>query len=126
MSPLLHHGFSVNAWPVLLIPVLLIGIYFVVLRAVIWRAFGMDEIFIQAGRLQWTSRALWLKQELELSVSEISDVKAVTRWHAMRNHVEFTSGARRYLVGDALLHDETVELAQALKHAVGEHKSRRA
>jgi hypothetical protein len=44
MSPLLHHGFSVNAWPVLLIPVLLIGIYFVVLRAVIWRAFGVDEI----------------------------------------------------------------------------------
>ena len=112
-------GFSGDDWPLLLILATVIGVFLVVLRSTIWRAFGVDEIVIQGGRLQWTSRALWLKQELELPASEISDVKAVTPWHAMRNHVEFTHRARRYFIGDALLHDETVELALALKHAIG-------
>ncbi len=118
-GPLMHSGFSMNGLPALLVVISLIGIYFVVMRALIWRAFGVDEIFVQDGRLQWTSRALWLKQELELPVGEISDVKAVTPWDSLRNHVEFTSGTRRYIVGDALLHDETTELALALKHALG-------
>jgi hypothetical protein len=116
---LLENGFSIHVLPALLILVLLFGGWLMAARALIWRSFGVDEIVIQGGRLQWTSRALWLKQELEMPASEISEVKPVTPWHAMRNHVEFTCGSRRYLVGDGLLQEETVELAQAMKHAVG-------
>jgi hypothetical protein len=119
IEPLLHSGFSRSVLPVLLMFILVVGGCLYVMRALVFRALGVDEIVIQGGRLQWTSRALWLKQQLELPASEISDVKAVTPWHAMRNHVEFTSGKRRYVVGDSLMHDETLELAAALKHAVG-------
>jgi hypothetical protein len=112
-------AFAADDWPFLMIVAVIAGVYLIFVRRLIWRAFGVDEIVIQGGRLQWTSRALWLKQELELPASEISGVKPVTPWHAMRNHVEFTCGSRRYLVGDGLLQEETVELAQAMKHAVG-------
>ena len=113
-------GFSSDDWPLFLFGAVAAGVFMVVLWRTIWRAFGVDEIVVHGGILRWTAKAWWFHQELELPVHEISAVKAVTRWwNRQGSHVEFTYGSRRYLVGFGLRLDETSELAQALKHALG-------
>ena len=113
-------GLSGDDWLLSMIAVVAASVYLVFLRRMIWEGFGVDEIMVHGGMLHWTAKAWWFRQELELPTSEISEVKAVTRWwNRQGSHVEFTSGKRRYMVGDGLMLDETVELAQALKHAIG-------
>lgn len=117
--PVLRRNLSGIEWFLMLIPVAIVGAYLLVLRATIWQAFGVDDIAVEHGMLHWSAKAWWFRQELEIPVNEISQVKAVTAWFSKGNHVEMTVGARRYLIGDHLLQYETTELANALKHAVG-------
>jgi hypothetical protein len=44
------NGFSIRVLPALLILALLVGGWLMAARALIWRAFGVDEIVIQGGR----------------------------------------------------------------------------
>jgi hypothetical protein len=50
VGPLLDNGFSIRVLPALLILALLVGGWLMAARALIWRAFGVDEIVIQGGR----------------------------------------------------------------------------
>ena len=88
------------------------------LRIGVWRAFGVEQIVIEGGVLCWTRTALWWAREVEISVTDVADIKAIKPWHALSNHVELTARNRRYRIGDLLLQDETTELAQQLRHAV--------
>jgi hypothetical protein len=93
--------------------------YFVGLRVGVWRAFGVEKVVIEADMLRWTRTALWWKRNVEIPTGEVTEVRAVTPWHALSNRVEFTALGLRRKVGDMLLRDETAELADELRHAVG-------
>lgn len=118
-APVFRLELSGGEWFLVLIPVSVAVVYCVALRTIFWQAFGVDDIVVERGTLYWSAKALWFKQEAEFPVGTISQVKAVTTWFGNRNHVEMTVGDRRYLVGNRLLMDETTELADALKRAVG-------
>jgi hypothetical protein len=118
--PILRSHLSGTDWFEVLIPVAGMVAYLLALRATIWRAFGVDDIVVEHGTLHWSAKALWFKQKAEIPIAEISQVKAVTSWPSINNHVEMMAGARRYVIGERLLTDETNELADALKRAVGE------
>jgi hypothetical protein len=120
MAPILHSRLSGLEWFEVLIPAAIVVVYFLALRIIIWRAFGVDDIAVEHGALHWSAKALWLEQNTEIPINEISQVKAVTSWFSGGNHVEMTVGSRRYLIGALLLTDETKELADALRRAVGE------
>jgi hypothetical protein len=74
---------------------------------------------VGGGTLRWTRTALCWMREFEIPTMEIKEVRALTPWHALSNRVEFTAHKRRYVIGDMLLRDETTELAEQLRHAVG-------
>jgi hypothetical protein len=93
--------------------------YFVAMRVAGWRAFGVEEIMIEDETLCWTRTALFWKRRLEIPTKEITHVIAVTSWHRLSNHVEFTALGRQRIIGDMLLGDETTELAHALKKSLG-------
>jgi hypothetical protein len=93
--------------------------YLIGLRVGVWRAFGVEQVVIEGDILRWTRTALWWKRDVEIPTSEVTEVRAVTPWHALSNRVEFTAHGRRRKVGDMLLRDETAELAHELRHAVG-------
>lgn len=92
--------------------------YVIGLRIGLWRAFGIEQIVIEDGRLSWSGTALFWKRNLEIPVTEITDIKAVTPWHSLSNHVEVTASGRRRSVGDMLLRNEATELAHELKHSI--------
>jgi hypothetical protein len=50
---------------------------------------------------------------------DITGIKAITSWHRFRNSVEVTAAQKRRRIGDNLLPDEALELAQHLRRASG-------
>lgn len=118
-APIFRLELSGGEWFLVLLPVSIAVVYCVAFRATFWQAFGVDDIVVERGTLYWSARALWFKQEAEFPVGTISQVRAVTSWFGKSNHVEMTVGEKRYLVGNRLLTDETTELADALRRAVG-------
>jgi hypothetical protein len=114
-------GFLVRELLYLLpLSILLILAYLIVLRIVIWKAFGQEEILVENGVFRWTCTSLWLKDELKIATSDISAVSAVTRWLG-DNRVEFTTKGHTYRVGEKILRAEAIQLAHALKRAIGLH-----
>ena len=95
--------------------------YAMAIRLGLWRAFGVEEIVIKHGKLQWKRTAGWWRRNFEASVSEISTVEARTPWHALSNRVEFSCKGRRYTIGDMLQRDEANEIAIELELAAGLH-----
>jgi hypothetical protein len=93
--------------------------YLVGMRVAGWRAFGVEEIVIDRNTLCWTRTALFWKRRLEIPTKEITRVTAVTPWHRLSNHVEFSALGRQRNIGDMLLGDETTELAHTLKKSIG-------
>jgi hypothetical protein len=119
-EPFRHVGWSRELLYLLPFPILLILAYLIVLRIVIWKAFGQEEILVENGVFHWTCTSLWLKDELKTPTSEISAVSAVIRWFG-DNRVEFTTQGRTYRVGEKILRDEAIQLAHALKRSIGLH-----
>lgn len=97
--------------------------YGLALRTGLWRGFGVEELVMENGHLHWKRTAWKWHRSLDASLSDISDVKARTPWHALSNRVEFVCTGRRYAVGDMLLQDEANEIAQELQKAAGLHNS---
>jgi len=118
-SPFFRRPFSENWLYMLPFLTFVLLWYFVGMRVAGWRAFGVEEIVIEGDTLRWTRTALFWKRRLEIPTKEITHVVAVTPWHRLSNHVEFTALGRQRTIGDMLLGDETTELAHALKKSVG-------
>ena len=93
--------------------------YVIVSRFSLWRSFGVEEVILSQGTLQWHRKALWWKRNFEAAQSEITDVISKTPWHALSNHVEFVCRGRSYSIGDMILRDEATEIAHALRSALG-------
>lgn len=93
--------------------------YILAFAAGVWGAFGIEEIRTEAGTLRWTRRALNWTRVREIPLAEITEIRAITSWHRFRNTVEVTAGRKRRRIGDNLLRDEAVELAQHLRRASG-------
>jgi hypothetical protein len=92
--------------------------YIIGLRLTVWRAFGVEQIVVEGGLLRWTRTALVWTRKLEVPVIDVTDVRAITPWHGLSNHVEFRAQGRSRSVGDMLLRDEATELAQKLSHTI--------
>jgi len=118
IGPLWRAGWSIEALYLLPLPVLVAIAYLIAIHTCLWEAFGREEIVVQDGLLRWTCKALWWKDELEVPVGEISDVRAVTPWHG-GNRVELTARGRSYRVGEKILRDEATHMAHALRGAAG-------
>lgn len=96
--------------------------YAVALRIGLWRAFGVEEIVVDDGRLRWERTAWKWHGRFDANLSDISDVEAVTPWHALANRVVFTCSGRSHTIGDMLLQDEADEIAEELARAAGLHE----
>ena len=108
--------------PYLLLLIMLVAVaWLAVLLSVLWGAFGEEEILVANGVMRWTHKALSWKHDSEIPAHEISEIEAITPWHARNNHVEFTAGRRRYKIGRRLLRDEANEITDELRRAVGLH-----
>lgn len=118
VDPLLIHGFSRDSLLVLPFLAFLIIWFILAVRSFGWRAFGTEEILVDRNVLEWRRTAIWRVRTFTASATDISDVRAVTPWHGLSNHVEFTIHGRARCIGDMLLRDEAIELASALKHAL--------
>lgn len=93
--------------------------YILAFGAGVWGAFGVEEVRTDAGTLRWTRRALNWNRVWETPLEEITEIRAITSWHRFRNSVEITAGRKRRRIGDNLLRDEAVELAEHLRRASG-------
>jgi len=85
---------------------LIFGLWFWLVRTVIRKKLSVDEISIQNGILHWTSKALWMRQEADIPLHEISEVLAVAPWHAHWNRVELVVKGGTYQMGEGILRDE--------------------
>ena len=92
--------------------------FLVGVRISLWRAFGVEVLSIEHGKLLWTRTALFWVRSRAFQPQEVSSVKAITPWYGLSNRVEITASGRRHRIGDELLHDETIELASHLRRAV--------
>ena len=120
LIPPLLHNFSLHALAYLLPVLAFVLVWFAIgLRIAVWRAFGVDQIIIDGGVFKWKRTALSWKRVVEVPINTISEVRAVTPWHGLRNRVELTVGGRHQTIGDMLLRDESTELALALRRAIG-------
>jgi hypothetical protein len=119
VSPFFRHPFSRDLLYILPFFAFILAWYVIGVRIGIWRAFGVEQIVIEGGSLSWTRTALYWVRNVELSTTDITEIKAITPWHALSNHVEFIVRKRRYRIGDMLLQDETTELAAQLRHVIG-------
>jgi hypothetical protein len=119
ISPLFRRSFSSDAVYILPFLAFVVMWYVVGIRGAIWRAFGVEQITVEGGVLYWTRTALFWVRKVEVPTKEITEVKAITPWHALGNHVELTANNQRRVIVDMLLRDETTQLADQLKHAVG-------
>lgn len=95
--------------------------YGLALRIGLWRSFGTEELILENGHIHWERTAWKWHRILDASLSDISDVKARTPWHALSNRVEFVCTGRCHTVGDMLLQDEAKDIAQELQRAAGLH-----
>lgn len=96
--------------------------YAVALRIGLWRGFGVEEIVVEKGRLRWERTAWKWRRQFETNLSDISDLEAITPWHALSNRVVFTCGGRSHTIGDMLLRDEADQIAEELALAAGLHE----
>ena len=103
------------------LPVFVLGLtgYGLALAIGVWGAFGVEEISTQAGSLRLTRRALKWTRTSEIPMGDITQIKAITPWHGLDNTVEVSTVRTQRRIGDKLLRDEALELAQHLRHAVG-------
>lgn len=118
LRPLLLRGFSSDALAALPFLLFILLWYLVALRVAGWRGFGLEELFVRSNTLEWRRTALFWKRSFVVPSSEITEVRPVFSWHALSNRVEFTAQSRRHQIGDMLLRDETLQLAEALKRAL--------
>jgi hypothetical protein len=119
VSGLMRRPLSSDALYVLLFAAFIALWYSIALRVSLWRSFGTEEVIVEDGKLRWTRKALFWVRRLEIPTQGITGVDAVTPWHALSNRVEVTALGRRQKIGDMLLRDEAMELAQRLRHAIG-------
>jgi hypothetical protein len=98
----------------------LIG-YLIGVAIVVWGAFGVEEIVVEAGALRWKRTALKWSRTQDIPLERIVEIRAITPWHRLDNTVELTADGRHYQIGDKLLRNEAIELAQHLRRAVGLH-----
>jgi hypothetical protein len=92
--------------------------YIIGLRLTVWGAFGVEQIVVEGGLFRWTRTALNWTRKLEIPAKDVTDVRAITPWHGLSNHVEFRAHGRSRGVGDMLMRDEATELAQKLSHTI--------
>jgi len=118
-SGLMREPFSVGTFHVLVLAAFIALWYLIVIRVVLWRLCGVEELLVQHGKLHWTRKALFWVRRSEIPTQSITSVEAVTPWHGLSNHVEVTALGKRKSIGDMLLNEEAVKLAQQLRHAVG-------
>jgi hypothetical protein len=95
--------------------------YLIVLAIAVWGAFGVEEIIVEAGALHWKRTALKWSRTRDIPLDCITEIRAITPWHGRDNTVEVTADGAQYQIGDRLLRDEAIELAQHLRRAVGLH-----
>jgi hypothetical protein len=93
--------------------------YVLALAIGVWGAFGVEEISIEAGSLRRTCTALKWTFVSEVRTADITEIRAITPWHGLDNTVEVTAARKQLRIGDRLLHDEALELAKEMCHAVG-------
>jgi hypothetical protein len=104
----------------LLFPLAFILLWYTLgLRIALWRSFGVEEVVVENGVLRWTRTVLFWVRKFEITTKDISAVNAVTPWHALSNCVEFTADGRCRTIGDMLLRDEAIEVAERLRQAAG-------
>lgn len=103
------------------LPVFVLGAacYAIALAMGIWGAFGVEEVLIESGLLQWKRTALKWTQTNNIPVTDITRIRAITPWHRLDNTVEISTVRKHRCLGDKLLRDEALELAKHLRHAVG-------
>jgi hypothetical protein len=97
---------------------LIFGLWFWLVRTTIRKKLSVDEISIQNGTLHWTSKALWIRQEVDIPLHEILEVHAMTPWHALWNRVELVVKSGTYQMGTGILRDEAEQLAHELKKVI--------
>ena len=119
VSPLFRRSFSRDAIYVVPFLAFVVVWYIIGLRITIWRAFGVEQITVEGGVLYWTRTAFRWVRKVEVPTMEITEVKAITPWHGLGNCVELIAHDQRRVIGDMLLRDETTQLADRLRHAVG-------
>lgn len=104
-----------------ILPVFALGVacYAIALAMGIWGAFGVEEVLIESGSLQWKRTALKWTHTSNILVTDITRIRAITPWHWLDNTVEISTARKRRRLGDKLLRDEALELAKDLRHAVG-------
>jgi hypothetical protein len=102
-----------------ILPVLVIALagYVIVLLIAVWGAFGVEELVVDAGALRWTRTALIWKRTVIIPVGDITEVRAITPWHGLKNHVQLTAKGKERTIGQKLLRDEAMDLAQQLRRA---------
>jgi hypothetical protein len=93
--------------------------YALALAIGVWGAFGVEEISIEAGSIRWTRTALKWTRASDIPIADITEIRAITPWHGLDNTVEVTAARKQQRIGDRLLQDEALELAQHLRYAVG-------
>jgi hypothetical protein len=101
------------------LPVFALGLacYALVLAIAVWGIFGVEEILVEGNALIWTRRALTWSRVRSIPVDDITRIKAITPWYGMDNAVEVTAVSQSYSIGNKLLRDEALELAQNLHDA---------
>lgn len=92
--------------------------YYIGLRITLWRAFGVEEIAIDGKAMRWTRTALWWKRRVDIPVGDVTQIKAVTPWHTLRNRIEFSAQGKKHSLGEWLFEDEIMKLLQALQKAL--------
>jgi hypothetical protein len=103
------------------LPVLALGLacYAIALTIAVWGAFGVEVIAVEAGTLRWTLMAFKWSRTRNIPVEDITEIKAITPWHGLDNTVEVITHRKLRTIGDKLLRDEAIELAQCLRQAAG-------
>jgi hypothetical protein len=118
ISPLFRNPLSSKELVLLLPTGFILLWYFLALRIAGWRAFGVEQIVVENGVFMWRRTALFWKRVVLLPAVEISDIRTLTPWHDLSNHVEFRAKGRRNRIGDMLRRDETHELADLLRRVI--------
>ena len=104
-----------------ILPVLALGVvcYGIALAFGIWGAFGVEEVVVESGSLHWKRTALKWTQTSIILVTDITGITAIAPWHRLDNTVEISTDRKCRRLGDKLLRDEALELANDLRHAIG-------
>jgi len=92
--------------------------YFLALYLALWDGLKVEDVTVSQNTLRWSRSALRWTRTLEVPVSEIRDVKAITKWKPHSNFVQINVNGRTGKIGQALSADECNQLAVALRHAV--------